>query len=84
MRTAAAAGDQTVIFDEDFNFVSSRAYDRRAGDTGDFWEAYSDARVTSKEDGSEDMGESFDFDDAQQMRRRLPRLAALYLGCAPG
>jgi hypothetical protein len=26
------------------------------------------------------MGESFDFDDADQMRRRLPRLAALHLG----
>ncbi|MFD7757858.1 DUF4240 domain-containing protein [Streptomyces sp. NPDC059757] len=28
LRTAAVADDQDVIFDEDFNFVSSRAYDR--------------------------------------------------------
>jgi hypothetical protein len=27
-----------------------------------------------------DMGEDFDFDDEQEMRRRLPRLAALCLG----
>jgi hypothetical protein len=26
------------------------------------------------------MGENFDFDDEQEMRRRLPRLAALTLG----
>ncbi|MFE9868352.1 hypothetical protein ACFYPZ_37690 [Streptomyces sp. NPDC005506] len=67
--------------------MSSRAYERLKGDTDDFWEAweaYSDARITSEEDGSEDMGESFDFDDDQQMRRRLPRLAALYLGSASG
>jgi hypothetical protein len=25
------------------------------------------------------MGENFDFDDEQEMRRRLPRLSALYL-----
>ena len=28
---------------------------------------------------SVDMGEDFDFDDPKEMRRRLPRLAALYL-----
>lgn len=27
-----------------------------------------------------DMGEDFDFDDADEMRRRLPRLARLHLG----
>jgi hypothetical protein len=31
-----------------------------------------------------DMGEDFDFDDADEMHRRLPRLAALYLGAADG
>lgn len=30
------------------------------------------------------MGEDFDFDDADEMHRRLPRLAALYLGAAAG
>ncbi|MFE9967491.1 DUF4240 domain-containing protein [Streptomyces sp. NPDC005525] len=86
VRTAAAADDQDVLFDENFNFVSSRAYKRVAADTDDFgeaWKVYIGARATNEEDGGEDMGESFDFDDAQQMRRRLPQLAALYLGSAP-
>lgn len=87
VRIAAATGDQDVIFDEDFNFVSARAYERLTGDSDAFWkawEAYTDARATTEEEDSEGMGESFDFGDAQQMRRRLPRLAALHLGPGPG
>ncbi|MFI1568541.1 DUF4240 domain-containing protein [Streptomyces sp. NPDC020490] len=86
VRTAAATGDQDVIFDEDFNFVSSRAYERLTGDSDAFWEAwdaYTDARTMAEEEDGEGMGESFDFDDAQQMCRRLPRLAALHLGPGP-
>jgi hypothetical protein len=86
VRMAAAAGDQDVIFDEGFNFVACRAYERLTGDSDAFWEAwetYSDARATTGGEDGEDMGESFDFEDAQQMRRRLPRLAALYLGPGP-
>ncbi|MGW0842626.1 DUF4240 domain-containing protein [Streptomyces sp. NPDC002787] len=81
---AAVAQDQDVIFDEDFNFVSAGAYKRLTGDADAFWEAleaYTDARATAEEkDDGADMGESFDFDDVQEMRRRLPRLAALHLG----
>jgi hypothetical protein len=83
----AAAGDQGVIFDEDFTFVSATAYERLTGDSDAFWKAWAahtDTRATTEEDDSEGMGESFDFDDAQQMRRRLPRLAALHLGPGPG
>jgi hypothetical protein len=83
VRTAATAGDQDVIFYEDFNFVSSRAYERLTGDSDAFWEAWeadTDARTTTEEEDNEGMGESFDFEDSQQMRRRLPRLAALHLG----
>ncbi|MFE9125090.1 DUF4240 domain-containing protein [Streptomyces sp. NPDC007148] len=85
VRTAAAVGDQDVIFDEDFNFVSSTAYERLTGDTDDFWEAwatYIADRPNSTDDAS-GMGESFDFDDAQQMRQRLPRLSVLYLDAQP-
>ncbi|WP_275040916.1 hypothetical protein [Nocardiopsis halotolerans] len=32
---------------------------------------------------SVDMGEDFDFDDAQEMHRRLPRLAALFIPHRP-
>ncbi|POX63211.1 hypothetical protein C3492_13445 [Streptomyces sp. Ru62] len=87
VRTAADAGDQDVIFDEDFNFVASRAYERMTGDSDAFWEAweaYADARSSTEEEVEEGMGEPFDFGDAQQMRRRLPRLAALHLGPGPG
>ncbi|KOV71645.1 MULTISPECIES: DUF4240 domain-containing protein [unclassified Streptomyces] len=87
VRAAAAAGDQDAVFAEEFNFVSSRAYERLTDDEDDFWEAweaYSDARATTDEASSEGMGESFDFDDALQMRRRLPQLAELYLGPALG
>ncbi|MGW7649543.1 DUF4240 domain-containing protein [Streptomyces bobili] len=83
---AAATGDQDVIFDEEFNFVSARAYERLSGDTDAFWEAweaYANARATTEGEEREDMGESFDFNDADQMRRRLPRLAALHLGPEP-
>ncbi|WP_330342551.1 DUF4240 domain-containing protein [Streptomyces sp. NBC_00557] len=83
VRTAAAAGDQDVIFDEDFNFVASRAYERLTGDSDAFWEAwevYVGSRASIEEEGNEDMGEPFDLGDAQQMRRNLPRLAALHLG----
>ncbi|MFE0948059.1 DUF4240 domain-containing protein [Streptomyces mutabilis] len=86
VREAAATRDQDVIFDEDFNFVSARAYERLTGDTDAFWEAweaYANARATTGGEEGDDMGESFDFDDADQMRRRLPRLAALHLGPEP-
>ncbi|KAA0940769.1 DUF4240 domain-containing protein [Streptomyces apricus] len=86
VRVAAATGDQDVIFDEAFNFVSARAYERLTGDSDAFWEAweaYTDARATTEEENSQGMGESFDFDDAQQVRWRLPRLAALHHGLGP-
>ncbi|MFJ3233728.1 hypothetical protein [Streptomyces sp. NPDC086787] len=80
MRIAAATGDQDVIFDEGFNFVSSRAYERLTGDSdafGEDWESYTDARATTEEEDSEGMGEWFDFGDGRQTRRRLPRLTEL-------
>jgi hypothetical protein len=83
VRTAAAVGDQEVIFDEGFNFVASRAYERLTGGSDAFWEAWEAYAEAATEVDDEGMGESFDFDDAQQMRRRLPRLAALHIGPGP-
>lgn len=86
VRAAAGSGDLDVIFDENLNFAACSAYERLAGDTDAYWEhwaAYADARVTTAVEGRGGMGESFDFGDDQQMRRRLPRLAALYLGPGP-
>ncbi|WP_432187871.1 Helicase associated domain protein [Streptomyces sp. Tue6028] len=80
VHAAAAAGVQDVIFDEDFNLASCRAYEQLTGETESFWEACTDADTTDSEQDDQSMGESFDFDDAQQMRRILPQLTALYLG----
>jgi hypothetical protein len=86
VRSTAAGVDQDVIFDDDFNFVASRAYERLNGDSDAFWEAweaYADTRTSTEEEDNEGMGEPFDFGAAQQMRRRLPRRAALHLGSGP-
>ncbi|WP_225840573.1 DUF4240 domain-containing protein [Streptomyces sp. NK08204] len=85
IQAAAASGDQDVVSAEDFSFVSCRAYTQLTGDEDDFWEdweSYSRAHAAAEPGGGEGMGEPFDFDDSREMRRRLPRLAALYL--APG
>lgn len=103
VRTAAAAAKLGVVFAEDFNFVSCKAYERLTGSEDDFWEALEawearevhgsvrasseaddDEEMGEEETGEEETGEPFDFDDAEQMRRRLPRLAELYLGPEQG
>ncbi|MGW3148914.1 DUF4240 domain-containing protein [Streptomyces sp. NPDC001177] len=81
VQAAAATGDQEAVFAEDFSFVSCRAYAQLTGNEDGFWEAWetcSNAHTTNEADGDQGMGEPFDFDDTDQMRRRLPRLAALY------
>jgi hypothetical protein len=35
-------------------------------------------RNTAQQD-ADNMGENFDFDDSEEIRRRLPQLSALYL-----
>lgn len=78
---AARAEHEVVVFDEDANYAAVGAYERLTGDRHAFYDAW-DARAAARgevEPDSEDMGEEFDFDDPQEMRRRLPRLSALYL-----
>ena len=59
------------LFYEETNYAASCAFERVSGDEDAFWDAL-------KERGPrvfvELMGEDFDFDDDQEMRRRLPRL----------
>ncbi|MER7769889.1 DUF4240 domain-containing protein [Kitasatospora sp. NPDC096140] len=83
---AAAQGDDYVIFDEDVNYAASRAFERLTGDADAFHEAWKRHRAGQDLDTAleSDMGEDFDLDDADEMHRRLPRLAALYLGAAAG
>ncbi|MER6440253.1 DUF4240 domain-containing protein [Streptomyces sp. NPDC001185] len=82
VRAAPGSGDLDVIFDQDLNFAACSAYERLTGDWED-WAAYADARVTTDAEGRGGMGESFAFGDDQQIRRRLPRLAAL-ASCSSG
>jgi Protein of unknown function (DUF4240) len=77
---AATAGRpwDNPLFYEVVNYAASRAFERVSGDEHGFWDALS-AR-DERDRTPADMGEDFDFDDEQEMRRRLPRLAALCLG----
>lgn len=74
------AGDE-VVFDEAVLYAAGRAHARlTGGDIETFhaaWERFRAERGIERI--PEDMGEDFDFDDDDEMRRRLPRLAALLL-----
>ncbi|MEU6238890.1 DUF4240 domain-containing protein [Kitasatospora sp. NPDC047058] len=77
---AAADGDDEALFYEEVNYAAAYSFERLTGGTDDFseaWAEYWEAR--DQEHVEADMGEDFDFDDAEQMHRRLPRLAALRL-----
>ncbi|MFE1896514.1 DUF4240 domain-containing protein [Streptomyces yangpuensis] len=73
-----------TVFDEDVNYAAAHAFERLTGDEDAFykaWNAYvTPGRGCREEDV--DMGEDYDFDDLEEMRRRLPRLSALYLSDA--
>ncbi|WP_329565043.1 DUF4240 domain-containing protein [Streptomyces sp. NBC_01361] len=73
-----------VLFYEDVNYAASGAFERITGDADAFYEAWPTFRRADPEnDNAVDMGEDFDFDDDNEMSRRLPRLAALFLGSNP-
>ncbi|MFB8759849.1 DUF4240 domain-containing protein [Streptomyces nigra] len=78
---AAGAYDDDVVFYEDVNYAASAAFRRVVRGDRDFydaWDEYAASRDGSGQD-SVHMGEDFDFDDPDEMRRRLPGLAALHL-----
>ncbi|WP_042390418.1 DUF4240 domain-containing protein [Streptacidiphilus melanogenes] len=83
--SAAAVADDDAVFDELVNYAAAYAFERLTGDEDDFyeaWDAYAAERSAvpaSAADVAEDMGERFSFDDAE-LHRRLPHLAALFLG----
>jgi hypothetical protein len=67
------------LFDEVANYAAIEAFERLTGGEEDFYDAFSSVRLEPGDAAADPAGEAFDFDDDQQMRRRLPRLAALYL-----
>lgn len=79
----AIAGDcSDVLFYEQVNYAAGVAFERATGDADAFHEAQ--ARFVDsgayQPDEEADLGEAFDFDDDKHMSRRLPRLAAMFLG----
>ncbi|MFD0371092.1 DUF4240 domain-containing protein [Streptomyces sp. NPDC127114] len=84
---AAHAQHGEAVFDEATNYAAGDAFERLTGDDHAFYEAWDTYQASRKQhgqdagdmNGMDDMGEDFDFDDPAEMRRRLPRLSALYL-----
>jgi hypothetical protein len=68
------------LFYEEVNYAASRAFQRVSGDEHALWDAL---EARGPRDRLAVMGEDFDFDDDQEMRRRLPRLSACCLGSNP-
>ncbi|WP_405784413.1 DUF4240 domain-containing protein [Streptomyces sp. NBC_01378] len=81
VQQALAAGAEEAVFYEEMGFLASTAYGHLTGNEDGFYPALDHYRAqhSEVEDRPHDMGEDFDFDNAEEMRRRLPRLAALYL-----
>jgi hypothetical protein len=81
---AGGGGAQDPLFYEAVNYAAPRAFGQPGGEEG-FYAAWDRFRGPRDQRGHDavDMGEDFDFDDPEQMRRRLPRLAALFLADGP-
>lgn len=80
VRAVAQGSRRFALFQEQVNYISGHAYEELTGEeTGmtDFYEAY-DAFTGGAEPEPEDLGEEFDFDDAAELRARLPRLSELF------
>ncbi|MFI1290726.1 DUF4240 domain-containing protein [Streptomyces sp. NPDC020792] len=79
IEAADAHGDEALFY-EDVNYAASGAFERLTGNPNAFHEAWAEYRSADEQDSDAvDMGEDFDFDDADEMHRRLPGLARLYL-----
>ncbi|MFB7364729.1 DUF4240 domain-containing protein [Streptomyces hydrogenans] len=78
---ATQAHRDEALFYEDMNYVASHAFERLTNAPDAFYEAWAGYQTADEHVRAEaDLGEDFDFDDAEEMRRRLPRLARLCLG----
>lgn len=66
------------LFDEQVNYAASYVFELVTGDEGAFYDAWASRQRPDR--SLVDMGEEFDFDDGVEMRRRMPRLSALFLG----
>ncbi|GEC07545.1 hypothetical protein SSP24_52000 [Streptomyces spinoverrucosus] len=70
---ATSAHHDEALFYEAMNYTASSAFERLTGDPDAFYEAWAGYLPADEEGRAEaDMGEDFDFDDAEEMHRRLP------------
>ncbi|KUN21250.1 hypothetical protein AQJ23_30420 [Streptomyces antibioticus] len=79
----AAATDFQLraLFYEDANYCAADAYEQITGDRDTFWDDWKqyEADHPPADSSADPLGEDFDFDDENEMHRRLPRLADLFL-----
>jgi hypothetical protein len=79
----AAAGHDEALFNELVNYAAAEAYARISGTQDHGHAFYQDYRTFRSARPSTDptgMGENFDFEDAAEIRARLPQLARLFRG----
>jgi hypothetical protein len=79
---ASTAQSSDFLFPEPVNYVAAEAFKQITGDRYGYREATKDTQDRTPR-GHTEMGENFDFDDPEQMRRRLPRLANMFLEREP-
>ena len=74
-----ARGEVTteILYMEALENVASEAYERVTGDEDGFWDA-ADQHDPPDSDDEGSPGERFDLSDPAEVRRRLPRLVALF------
>ncbi|WP_067507010.1 DUF4240 domain-containing protein [Actinoplanes sp. TFC3] len=80
IRRAAAEDDDEAVFAEPILSVAGEAMEQLTGDEHAYDNIFDEAGEDPDQEAFADpAGEEFDFDDDAEMRRRLPRLTALYL-----
>lgn len=78
-RAPEPAQDEPLFF-EGLSSAAVKAFAQvTGGDEDSFYESWKETPDSPRHNDLDPGGEDFNFDDDQQMRRRLPRLAALYL-----
>lgn len=70
---------QSVLFYEEASYAARRAFGQVTGDEDGFNDAFARYPPAVPRHPRHPAGEHFDFDDLQQLRGRLPRLAAVCL-----
>jgi hypothetical protein len=83
---AIATGDlpEDVLSMEEVNYAAEQAYERVAGQEGVFADEVAAREGERGPVAPDPAGEEWDFDNDDQMRVRLPRLAAIFLNESDG